>query len=83
MVAGSRAARRAWIQGHSFVRCAEAATTFKLLVLVFIAHLSGMHTEAHHRDADPNIVKTDPRVFLTHRLVLLLALLSRTYLSRR
>ena len=41
------------------------------------------HTEAHHRDADPNIVKTDPRVFLTHRLVLLLDLLSRTYLSRR
>ena len=35
-----------------------------------------MHTEAHHRDADPNIVNTGLRVFLTHRLELLLALLT-------
>ena len=35
-----------------------------------------MHTVARHRDADPNIVNTDPRVFLTHRLELLLALLT-------
>ena len=84
VVAGSRSALWASDQGHCFVRCAEAATSF--LAFSFSFHSTFVwdaHTEAHHRDADPNIVKTDPRVFLTHRLELLLALLSRTDLSRR